>query len=109
MQSGKLKNTTSNWKVFLLGLVVGIFASYILRVASPAMQIKVAQLQLEANKGPCETTRRANPPFTEIEAKLGELSFLGNRDGSWKMFKSILADRSKPPIIYGFGVGKDIS
>lgn len=109
MQSRKHSDKYSSWKVFLLGLAVGILASNILGMTRTGFQMKVTQYQLETDKRPYESTRRVNPTLADIKAKLGKLSFLGNRDGSWKMFKSTLSDRSKPPIVYGFGVGKEIS
>jgi len=98
----------SNWKVFIFGLAIGVFASYVVGMARPGMQMKVTKLLLQ-DGSPCEHIRRVNPTLAEIEAKLGEISSLGVRDGAWKMFRSIFSNRTTPPIIYGFGVGKDIS
>jgi len=107
MHGRKTSKQYSNWKVFILGLAIGVLASYFVGMARPGMQMKVTKLLLQ-DASPCEHTRRVNPTLAEIESKLGEISSLGIRDGAWKMFRSIFS-QSTPPIIYGFGVGKDIS
>lgn len=110
MNSKRKSEQYSNWKVFLVGLGVGVFVSYFIGMARPGgIQMKVTKLLLETDEPPRESTRRVNPTLAEIEEKIGQISSVGNRDGSWQMFKSIFSKRSAPPIIYGFGVGKDIS
>jgi len=113
------RDSGNSLKTFFCGLIIGVCVTYFSGVSKPSVELAVESVEISEARTPKTAhvmtsssktvVSQASPTYQSIKKFMGgDYGKVGKGDGSWHHFTQPL-DRKPAPIIYGFGVGKEIS